>query len=164
MPSGDAMNDLKKAANELGAKAAFAAAREKAGRAIEDVLSTEEERDKRKAERAAAAKRKRTKWLVLGVIGLLLLIGVVGMALRYWPYFLLLGIVALAALYGRHRWRKSRSSAKQVEVARVEERPIEVAQRAPPPALAKPEVDAAIDDASIDEELAALKARVKKQG
>lgn len=158
------MDDLKKAAAELSGKAALEKAKNAAGRAIQDVFSTEEERERRKAEEAVAAKRKRTKWIVLGIIGVLLVLGVVGMVLRYWPFFLLLALVGLAALYGRYRWRRSRKArarAAPVEERVVEIRPVEQAEpRVEPPVIRGTNAE---PDASIEDELAALKARVKKQ-
>ena len=155
------MNDLKKAANELSAKAAFSAAKDAAQRAIDDVLSTEEERAQRKAERAELARKKRNKWIALGVVGLLLLLGVLGLALHFWHWFLLAGIVALAALYGRHRWRRSRKARGTAAAPRVVETRVVSEQRDAPPAV---QPSTAEPDTSIEDELAALKARVKKQG
>ncbi len=155
------MSDLKKAANELSAKAAFNAAKDRAERAIQDALSTEEERAQRKAEREALAKKKRTKWIILGVIGLVLLIGIVGMALRYWHWFLFAGLVAVAALYGRYRWRKFRSAQKKEPVApRVVETEVVEERREEPPLVQQTSTE---PDTSIEDELAALKARVKKR-
>lgn len=155
----DGMDDLKKAAGQLSSKAAFAAARDAAGRAIEDALSTDEERAGRKAEQAAIAKRKRIKWIVLGAVALLVLLGVIGMVLDYWQWFLVLGLVGLAGLYGRYRWRRYRSERRKPEASRVQadQGKLEPRER---PAVAR-EASAA-PDTSIEDELAALKARVKK--
>ena len=76
--------DLKKATDELTTKAVFAAAKDKAERALEDALSTDEERAARKAEEDAAAKKKRTKLLIMGGVGLLLVLGAIGLVIHYW--------------------------------------------------------------------------------
>ena len=157
------MVDLKKATDELTAKAAFEAAKNAATRAIEDATSTDEERAEREAERAALAKRKRTKLIALGAVGLLLALGVIGLVIGYWHWFLLAGLVGLVALYGRHRWRQRRSAKKGLEAE-----PPRAARRAPerlpaPAARVAPATKAASDepDESIEDELAALKARLK---
>ncbi len=152
------MDELKKVAGQLSGKAALVAARDAAQRAIEDALSTDEERAERKAEQAALAKRKRTKWIILGVVALMLLLGVIGLLLSYWQWFLLAGLVGVAGLYGRYRWRASRASIKKPETVRREEVQVDVEPRNVPVVVkAKPE-----PDASIEDELAALKARVDK--
>lgn len=158
------MSDLKKAANEMSAKAALSAAKDAASaakNAIGDALSTEEERAQRKAERAALAKKRRTKWIVLGVIALLLVLGMIGLAVHYWHWFLLAGLVALAALYGRYRWRRSRKAHTKAASPRAQEVRVTIEQREEPAAIQQPSVE---PDSSIEDELAALKARVKKQG
>lgn len=154
------MGDLKRASEELTARAAFSAAKQAAERALEDALSSDEERAQRKAEQAALAKRKRTKLIVLGVVGFLLVLGVIGMVLSYWHWFLLLGLVGLLALYGRHRWR-ARRAEKQETAAEVStkpsavEPPARVARRAAP----EPPED---DGQAIEDELARLKSRLDK--
>lgn len=152
------MVDLKKASEELTAKAAFSAAKNVAERAIEDALSSDEERAQRKAEEAALAKKKRTKVLVLGVVGLLLVLGVIGMVVSYWHWFLLAGLVGLAALYGRHRWHERREG-KRAESAPP--KPARVAAEPPRVRAAPTEVEPPGASQSIEDELAELKARLK---
>lgn len=157
------MGDLKRASEELTAKAAFSAAKQAAERALEDALSSDEERAQRKVEQAALAKRKRTKLIVLGVVGFLLVLGVIGMVLSYWHWFLLLGLVGLLALYGRHRWRARReekqetaaSAPAEAAAPRALEPPVRVARRAAP----EPRED---DGEAIEDELARLKSRLDK--
>jgi hypothetical protein len=75
--------------------------------------------------------------------------------LHYWYWSLLLGLVGVAGLYGRRRWRARRASKKRVEAAAPREAP----------ALVRVEAEAAPAeemDASIDEDLAELKARLKR--
>ena len=157
--------DLKKATDELTTKAVFAAAKDKAERALEDALSTDEERATRKAVEEAAAKKKRTKLLVMGAVGLLLVLGAIGLVIHYWHWFLLAGLLGAAALYARHRWQKSRAERK----VRVEA-PAKAASEEPRVAKPVPRVEAArkatpapaVDEASVEEELAALKAKLDK--
>lgn len=143
--------------DDLTAKAALIAARGAVKSALSDAMSSEAEREQRKAEEAAQAKRKRRKLIAFGVVGLLLALGVVGLVVSYWQWFLLLGLVGLAALYGRHRWRKRREAkrseapARPAQALRVPAKPAEL----PEPAIAPPEE-------SVEDELAALKARVGK--
>ncbi len=157
------MSDLKKSAGELGAKAAFDAAKDTAKRALDDAMATDEERAARKAEEDQRAKRRRTQRLVMVILGLLIVIGLIGLALRYWYWLLLLGLLGISALYARHRWRKRRAAPR--------ERVPEPAARLAPPRkepLALPEPRRARDvpeqppGPSVEDELAALKARLKK--
>ncbi len=155
------MADLKKSANALATKAAFAAAKEAAERALDDALTSDEERERRKAEQTALAKRKRTKIIALGLVGLLLVLGVIGLAVSYWQWFFLLGLVGLAALYGRYRWRKWRRRAQEASVAEP--------KLAAPKQKARvidveplPKASAAEEAQAIEEELAALKSRLDK--
>ncbi|MBK7580719.1 MAG: hypothetical protein IPI67_10985 [Myxococcales bacterium] len=170
------MADLKRAADELTAKAAFDAAKKAAERALDDALSTDEERAARKAEEAALAKKKRTKLIAMSVVGLLLVLGVIGMVVNYWQWFFLLGLVGLLALYGRHRWR-TRGDTKPdvappvVSAASKKQRapaPRRVSEGASARAPARPERDVEektatreLDEAAIEDELAELKARLK---
>lgn len=147
------MSDLEKTARELGTKTAFAAAKDAAERALEDAMLTEEERVRRRAEQDALARRTRNKRIVQIAIGSLLVIGVIGLLLHYWYWALLLGLVGATGLYGRHRWRKRRAARPKSEPAALEAPRVRVEPAAPP-------VEEA--DASVEDELAALKARVKR--
>jgi len=177
------MADLKKIADDLTTKAALEAGKGAAKRAIEDLLSSdssssEEERAKKDAEEAALAKRKRTKYIAFGVVGLLLALGVIGMVVSYWQWFFLFGLMGLAALYGRYRWRKRRAgkdeeeaeekvAAKKVEpeskVLRIDdgEARRNASEDRARDARAMQEARAE-EEQAIDDELAAMKARLKK--
>jgi len=159
--------DLKKAANELGARAAFEAAKDAAERALDDALSTEEELAARKLKEAELARRKRKKMLAFGIVGLLLVLGVIGMVVHYWQWFFLLGLLGVAGLYGRYRFRKWRAqkqeSKEEPKKARVEEPPAKKELVAPTrPARVAERPVAEEPDTSIEDELAALKSRLEK--
>lgn len=144
--------------NGLTAKAAFTAAKDAAERALEDALSTERERAARKAEEAEKAKRRRKKRLVLAVLGLVIVLGVVGLALRYWYWFLLLGLAGIVALYARHRWRRFRAGRREKEAEVPAKKEPRELSAPPAPRLAPPEPAGP----SVEDELAELKARLKK--
>ncbi len=150
------MSDLKKAAEELGASAALSHAKRAAGRALEDVLSTDEERAAREAREAEAQQKKRRKLIAFAVVGLLLVLGVVGLVLSYWQYFLLAGLVGLMALYGRYRWRKRRARSPSPAPAVSETEPPAVKARVA--SVTRPSAP----DPSVDDELAELKSRLRK--
>lgn len=144
------MSEDEKPAGDLRAKAAFALAK----RALDDALLGDEER----AKRDALAKRNRTKRIVQIVIGALIVVGLIGLMLNYWYWALLLGLVGAAGFYARYRWRARRAARKKLEPAA----PVEVAApkrvRIEPPARVAEEAS----DESIDDDLAELKARLKK--
>lgn len=150
------MSDLEKATRELGTRAAFAAAKNAAERALDEALLSDEERAERRAEQDALARRKRTKRIAQVAIGSLLVVGLVGLMIHYWYWALLLGVVGALGVYARHRWRKRKR--KKLEAPRVRAEPVEapVQARIAPPAASVEE-----PDASIEEDLAALKARIK---
>ncbi len=156
------MSDLEKSEDELRARAAFAVAKHAAERALDDALGGDEERAKRRATEGALSRRKRNKRIALAAVGLLLAVGLVGLMLHYWYWALLLGFVGAGGLYARHRWRARRASReKKPEVAAAREAPPLKARIAAEPRLA-PAPAAEIDEASIDDDLAELKARMKK--
>ena len=134
--------------DDLRAKAAFALAK----RALDDATLSDEQR----AKKDALAKRKRTKRIVQVAIGGLVVVGLIGLMLHYWYWSLLLGLVGAAALYGRHRWRARRALKKKPDAVAALEAPAAKVR-------VEPEAAPAEDlDASIDEDLAELKARLKK--
>lgn len=156
------MSDREKSVDELQAKAAFAVAKHAAERALGDALLGDEERAKRRTTEHALSRRKRSTRIALVAVGLLLVVGLVGLMLHYWYWALLLGFVGVGGLYGRHRWRARRASReRKPEVAAAREAPAVKTRIAPEPRLA-PAPAAEIDEASIDDDLAELKARMKK--
>ena len=157
----------KKSAEEITARAAFGAAKEAAERALDDALLSEEERATRDAEEAQVKSRRRKRRLALIVVGVLIVLGVIGLVLRYWYWFLLLGVVGLLALYGRHRFRKWRGARKEgkavIETTGTEAPPsVRVEEPAPAPRTPPRRLPAPEPGPSIEDELAELKARVKK--
>lgn len=88
-----------KLANEATTKAALAVGREAAKRAADKVLSvgdavTGEGGDKPKS------KARRWKLIALALLGVFVVIGVVGLLLSYWYWFLAAGVVGLAGFIG----------------------------------------------------------------
>lgn len=157
------MTDLDDAARKLATKATLVAARDAASKALDDALMSDEERRERKVADAAALKRKRQKRIAIGVVGLLLVLGIVGLVISYWHWFLLAGLVGLLALYGRHRWRKSRSAKESPTVEKSETKKSRPPSRvAPAPARVAISKAPPVDDGDVEEELAALKARLKR--
>jgi Flp pilus assembly protein TadB len=159
-----AMADLDKITDELASKAVVAATKDAAKRTVEDLLATDEERAEREAERAASSKSRRNKLIIYGVLGSLLVVGLVGMVLNYWYWFILLGVAGLAGVYAWRKLIKHRAAKK----ARIEE-PIEApakkhiadadARAGEARALAEAEVE---EEQQIEDELAAMKARIRK--
>lgn len=175
------MADLKKAADDAATRAMIAAGKDAAKRAVEDLLTSDEERAAKQAEQAPTSKARLWKIIGIGVLSLLVVVGVVGMLLTYWHWFLLAGVLGLGGLYGWSRLKKRLSAgkepkeveAKQVEAARApvataaeglrikEEAPRDEAEERARNARALAEARAA-QEQEVDEELAAMKARLKK--
>lgn len=135
------MSDDEKPVDDLRAKAALAMAKHAFESALEDP-----------AEKDARARKKRNKRIALVAIGLLVAVGLLGLMLHYWYWSLLLGALGAVGLYARHRWRARRASQKKIPAA-----PQKVRIAAPEPARIEEPPDAA-----IDEDLAELKARLKR--
>ena len=149
-------------ADDPRAKAAFAVAKHAVERALDDAMLSDEERAKRSAEEAALARGNRNKRIAQIVIGGLILIGLIGLILNYWYWALLLGLVGAGGWYLRRRWRarkKTKPEKSKPEPAALREAPARKRVKIEP----KPEPEAAeIPEESIDEDLAELKARLKR--
>ncbi|MEM1033366.1 MAG: hypothetical protein AAGN82_23735 [Myxococcota bacterium] len=105
------MSDLRRELkDELTSRAVGTAGRDAARRAVEDLLLSDDEKAARAQAELATRKRRRQKLLLYGVIGILLVVGVLGFLVSYWPYFLLAGGLGVAGLYGRHRWRQRKEA------------------------------------------------------
>ena len=139
------MSDDEKPLEDLRAKAAFAMAKHAFEGALEDP-----------AEKNALARKKRNKRIALVAIGLLVAVGLLGLMLHYWYWSLLLGVVGGAGLYGRHRWRARRAERKKLRAPAPREAPA-ARVRVEPAAVSAEE-----QDASIEDDLAELKARIKR--
>lgn len=160
-----------KRSDDVATEVALALGKDAAKRAVDGLLSSDEERAGEEAERPGKSKSRRNKLIAYGVVALLVLVGIAGLMLRFWPWFLLLGIVGFVGLYGWSRIRK-RFSAKKAEPAlRVEESA--VAQNQIPAARIDAEEARAreaqareearaIEESEIEDELAAMKARLDK--
>ncbi len=176
------MADLDK---EILARAALAAGKDAAKRKLDEVLGDEApEKDAPKDEKSS--KSRRWKIAIIAVLVLALGIGLVGLMISYWQWFLAAGVVGLAALYGYYRWRRRKRdteteaeaeaparAAKEEPKARVAplEDQDEVALRALEREKAARErarqAEAAREaraqmEQEVDDELAAMKARLKK--
>ena len=105
----------------------------------------------RALERETSTPRKRNKRIVQAVIGALVVVGLIGLMLHFWYWSLLLGLVGVVGLYGRHRWRARRALREKPEVPALKAR-IET------------EVAPAAKEDAVDDDLAELKARLKRSG
>jgi hypothetical protein len=148
--------------DDVRAKAAFAVAKRAVEGALDDALMSDEER----AKKDALAKSQRTKRIAQIVIGGLIVIGLIGLIINYWYWALLLGFLGAGGWYLRRRWR-ARASRKK-ESSKKESKPV-AALRAPVQAPKKKvrvepqKVEPLeIPEASIDDDLAELKARMKR--
>jgi hypothetical protein len=167
---GAAMSDLDKARDELAARALLAAGKDGARRLAARVAPDDDEADAPEGKATAPAKSRRNKLLVIGAFALLVLVGLLGLVVSYWHWFLLVGLAGLVGLYGWSRLRGRLRTPPGAAAAAVAEprakvpQRVERADRAPVRAAAPtdtPEREQAREQ-ELDEELAALKARVKK--
>jgi Flp pilus assembly protein TadB len=131
------MADLKSLAEGATQKAALAAGKEMARRAIDDLTLSPEEKQKRDEEAAAARKKSLLKYGVIGVIGVVAVLSVMSLLAKLWMYaigFLVVagiggaGYLALKpkiealkqrALAGREARRKAEEERKQLEAAQA---------------------------------------------
>jgi nitrate reductase NapE component len=158
----------------------IAVGRDAAKRAVDQLLSGDD-KIAVKEEKPEEAKSRRWKTIALVVLGLFLVVGVVGLLLHYWMYFLLAGALGVAGLIGWSRLRKPRSAAEPLKESEKEHAlPVEkarVSAKVDPEvaalSLAKKRAEAelkaqelveaeATREHELDEELAAMKARLKK--
>ncbi len=172
------MNELERLTHDAAAKAALTVGKDAAKQAVERLLDGEAS----PADKKDASKSRRWKVIALAVLGLCLFLGLVGMVLNYWVWFFGAGVVGLAGLYGYYRLRKRLgrpkeglaegeppSQARQAlrVAAPVEEpkpaEPTPEARRAEAKARARAMEEArAQQEQQVEDELAALKARMKK--
>ena len=157
-------SERQKPTDDVATSVALALGKDAARRAVDGLLTSDED----PREKPANSKSRRNKLIVYGILALLVLIGIAGMMLRFWPWFLLLGVIGFVGLYGWSRLRKrfARKAANaadtvtakaeptlRVEAARIDAEEREAQARAEASALAESE---------IEDELAAMKARLEK--
>ena len=170
-------SDLDRLTREATTKAVLAVGRDAAKRATDKLLSDE---DVPGSEDKAASKPRRWKLVALVVLGLSLIIGLVGLLLNYWLYFLAAGVLGVGGLVGWSRLKKrmgakkSPKDRKDIEAGdspRHESVRVHLAPGAattpPTGAATRAEADAqtearAAREHEVDEELAAMKARLKR--
>ncbi len=176
------MSEFERLAQEATAKAALAAGKDAAKRAVDELLTGEQAKVE-KAEDAAPSKGRRYKTIALVVLALCLVVGLIGLLLSYWYWFLAAGVVGLAGLIGYSRLKSRLAKAKPSDDRKVEpaaeKAPALERTRTPPDAEAvraaleakRAEAAArqralaeaeAMREQEVDEELAAMKARLKK--
>jgi outer membrane biosynthesis protein TonB len=157
--------DPEKEAARAGAKAMLDAGKDAAKRLYEDITLTDEEKERRETERVAAKKKKRTKWLVYlvgGVIGFLCLLMLLA---KIWPYVLGLAIVAGLAWWG-YRKVFGGSKEKDDEKAEADEKPKtakRIAAPAPKLRVETPPPDAEPEPEAVAETMAARKAKAAER-
>jgi hypothetical protein len=185
--------DRKRTSEDIAARVVVAAGKEVGKKALDRVLPPDEtDADEDGDDKP---KRKRRGWLIAGgIAALLVVIGVIGLVMAYWQWFLLAGVLGLAGIIGYYRVRRRFSSKKkknknksadgsEAASTRVEreapkrrvaedkdEETAAAKARAAEVARAR-ELEAARDAAAerearereVDEELAAMKARIKTE-
>jgi len=159
-------SEHQKPTDDIATSVALAMGKDAARRAVDGLLSSDEERAR---EDGAKSKSRRNKLIVYGILALLVLVGVAGMMLRFWPWFLLLGLIGFVGLYGWSRIRK-RFAGRTAPAADMLTEKAETKLRVQAPADAQDEVrDAqaraeanALAEREIEDELLAMKARLDK--
>ena len=171
------MTDFKKLAEDATARAALAAGKDAAKRAVDGLLSEGSEAN---AQSAEAKKTRRWKLIAISILSVCVIVGFIGLLLNYWYWFLAIGLLGIAGLYARHRLRR-RLAEKPAAPATAVTEPVAKKRIAANPigsdspsadlenaraiatARSKAQVEArAIAEQEVDEELAAMKARLKK--
>jgi hypothetical protein len=170
------VTDFNKLAQDATARAALAAGKDAAKRAVDDLLS-DGKTGEENAQSAAAKKAKRWRLIAISVLGAFVVIGLVGLLLNYWYWFLAIGLLGIAGLYARHRLRRrlaEKAPATTAQSAPTDQKRIApklVSEQLRPSEETRSEVAArsraqaearALAEQEVDEELAAMKARLKK--
>lgn len=165
------MSELDRLTEEATTKAAIAVGRDAAKRAVDKLLSGE---DGAASTEGAPADPKSRRWKIIAavVLGLCLLVGFVGLLLNYWVYFLAAGLLGIGGLVGWSRLQKriaARKIANEKTPTAKEHAPSIEAVRVRHDALpAAPAAAEALEEAhamreqEVDDELAAMKARLKR--
>jgi hypothetical protein len=196
------MSDLDRLTKDAATQAALAVGKDAAKRAMRDLLSDGEQPASSPTDRgsekdkAAASKSRRWKIVAVAVLGLFLFVGLIGLVLNYWAYFLGAGVLGLGGLVAwwwfrrrlaaskteaqpelkasasakteaadasRAKVRVSDEPAADDEAAAEARRAVLAARREELTLRAKALAEArAQQEQEVDEELAAMKARLKK--
>jgi len=191
------VSDDLKLPKDVIARVALEAGKDAAKKALAGVLPEEDgalaqsASGEKSPEAQRAATLRRWKILAVVVLSLSVVIGVIGLVISYWQWFLFAGVLGLAGLYGYYRLRKR--GAKSEAVSKPEpvaakklttKAPVRVDAEDEAEALAEKraqteaarkqsaeerarQVEAkrearAVREQEVDDELAALKARLKK--
>ncbi len=167
------VTDLKKQAEDATKKAMVEASTDAAKRAALGLFSSDDDPSSEPNDEAGASKSKRNKLILLAALGLFVVIGVLGMLMSYWHWFLALGVTGLGGLYLRRRVKRRLAERREEQATRVEvSRPEEQARKAKD--AKRREADVQISNAraraeaeaeaahAIEDELEALKARLDK--
>lgn len=187
------MADLKKLTDDVATRAAIDAGKQAARKALDGILPPDEDAPLAGKD---LPKSSRKWWIIASVVAaVLVVIGVIGLVMAYWQWFLVAGVVALAGLYGYSRLRRRRAgsrkeaSAKKTTVAPESKREKEAVSK---PRIAEDdssraatkqrladeerlrqleaERERAVErearaerESEVDAELAAMKARIKRE-
>lgn len=177
------MADLKKLADEATAQAALAIGKEAARKATRELLS--DDADKAGDGPIKPSKAKLWKFGAIALVGLLLVVGLLGLVLTYWYWFLAAGVLGLAGLVGYWKLKgRAKGKAALPEAAAEPAARVRVKEEALPPpkveaatpkgpseAERRAELEArtraaaearALREQEVEDELAAMKARLKK--
>ena len=87
------------------------AGKDAAKRLYEDLVLSDEEKAKREAAREAAARRKRRKWIALGVGSIVALLALFMIITKYLPWAIAFAVLAGLGYYGYRRVRGRTCSA-----------------------------------------------------
>jgi hypothetical protein len=176
------MSDLDKLTREATTKAVIAVGRDAAKRATDKLLDDDDAPGE--DENAGSKPRRRWKLIALVVLGLFLLVGLIGLLLNYWFYFLAAGVLGVGGLVGWSRLKKrigARKPSKDRKEIAKEDSPapesvrVRLASREAAPTAPKTATRADADaeaqalaearatrEHEVDDELAAMKARLKR--
>lgn len=133
---------------ELAAKAAVAAGKDAAAKAARGLLGDEAKDE--------AGRRARTWKIVAGlVLALCVVLGLIGLVLNYWLWFLAAGVLGLAGLFGYWRLRAKLAarreakglSAGAIEASAAAVKVVEGAERVAKPAARRVDAEGAADAA-----------------
>lgn len=116
------MADLKDLAEGASQRAALAAGKEMAKRALEDLTLTDEERATRDEEKKAARKMTMVKVVAVGVVGVIAVLALMSVLAKLWLYALGLLIVGGIGAAGYFYVKPKLKALKAKATARLQER------------------------------------------